>query len=59
MYNYVGGSAIARRIRDHSGQLRLIGFEVIEFEGIDHIAGLATADVIAPRLSAGLAAAGW
>ncbi|WP_067173452.1 alpha/beta fold hydrolase [Microtetraspora niveoalba] len=59
MYDYVGGSAIARRIIGHSEALRQAGFEVIEFEGLDHIAGLATADVIAPRLSAALAAAGW
>jgi hypothetical protein len=59
MYDVVGGSAIARRIGDHAGRLRHVGFEVIEFEGLDHIAGLATADVIAPRLAAALATAGW
>lgn len=58
-YDYVGGSAIARRVRDHSEELRQAGFQVIEFEGLDHIAGLAEADVVAPRLSAALAAAGW
>ncbi len=59
MYQYTGGSAIARRIVEHTGRLHDAGFEVIEFEDLDHIAGLATADVIAPRLSAALAAAGW
>lgn len=59
MYNYVSGSAIARRIREHSTQLRAVGFDVIELEGLDHIAGLATADQVAPRLSAALAIAGW
>ncbi|MEU7002368.1 hypothetical protein [Nonomuraea sp. NPDC046570] len=59
MYEYVGGSAIARRISGHREASRQIGFEVIEFEGMDHIAGLATADAITPRLTAALAAAGW
>jgi pimeloyl-ACP methyl ester carboxylesterase len=59
MYGYVGGSAIARRVRDRAAQLRQAGFEVIEFEGLDHIAGLAEAPLIAPKLSAALAEAGW
>ncbi|GAA4055374.1 hypothetical protein GCM10022214_03210 [Actinomadura miaoliensis] len=59
MYDYVGGRAIARRVRDRSEQLRQAGFEVIEFEGLDHIAGLAEAPLVAPRLSAALAAAEW
>lgn len=59
MYDYVGGGAIARRLRDRSRELRQAGFEVLEFEGLDHIAGLAEADVVAPRLSAALASAGW
>lgn len=58
MYDYVGGSAIAR-VRDRAGQLRRAGFEVIEFEGLDHIAGLAEAPLVASKLSAALAAAGW
>ncbi|MEV7006138.1 hypothetical protein [Streptosporangium sp. NPDC051022] len=59
MYNYVGGSAIASRVSRHTGALRQLGFEVIEFAGLDHIAGLADGDVIAPRLAAALAGAGW
>ncbi|MEO3784197.1 hypothetical protein ABGB12_12755 [Actinocorallia sp. B10E7] len=59
MYDYTGGSAIARRVTEHTEQLRHAGFEVIEFEGLDHIAALATTDVIAPRLAAALTAAGW
>lgn len=59
MYDYVGGSAIARRVRDRAGRLRQAGFEVIEFEGLDHIAGLAEARLVAPKLAAALAAAGW
>ncbi|GAA0958228.1 hypothetical protein [Actinocorallia libanotica] len=59
MYDYTGGSAIARRITEHTGKLRHAGFEVIELEGLDHIAGLAATDVIVPRLTAALAAAGW
>jgi pimeloyl-ACP methyl ester carboxylesterase len=59
MYPYVGGSAIARRIRAEVGRLLGNGFQVIEFEGLDHIAGLANVDAVAPRLSAALAAAGW
>ncbi|WP_396447457.1 alpha/beta fold hydrolase, partial [Actinomadura sp.] len=59
MYDYVGGSAIARRVRETAGDLRRAGFEVIEFEGLDHIAGLAEAPLVAPKLAAALAAAGW
>lgn len=59
MHDYVGGSAIARRVSGHAETLRHVGFQVIEFEGLDHIAGLATADVVTPKLSAALAAAGW
>ncbi|QKW38333.1 hypothetical protein HUT06_33575 [Actinomadura sp. NAK00032] len=59
MHAYVGGSAIARRLRDRSEQLRQVGFEVIEFDGLDHIAGLAEAEVVGPRLAEALASAGW
>jgi hypothetical protein len=59
MYQHVGGSAIAHRIREHSAALRHNGFAVLEFDGLDHIAGLASADLVAPKLSAELAAAGW
>lgn len=58
MYDYTGGSAIARRIAEHTGRLRRVGFEVIELDGLDHIAGLAATDVIVPRLAAALASAG-
>lgn len=58
MYEAVGGGAIARRVTAHAERLREVGFELIEFEGYDHIAALATTDVVAPRLSAALAAAG-
>jgi hypothetical protein len=59
MYPYVGGSAIARRIAAHTEPLRQAGFDIIDFDGLDHIAGLATADIIAPRLSTALTTAGW
>jgi pimeloyl-ACP methyl ester carboxylesterase len=59
MYPYVGGSAIARRVREHAEPLRRLGFAVLEFDGLDHIAGLAAADVVVPRLCAALSAAGW
>jgi pimeloyl-ACP methyl ester carboxylesterase len=59
MYQYVGGSAIARRIAAHTEPLRHAGFEVIEFEGLDHIAALSTTDIIAPHLSTALTTAGW
>lgn len=59
MYDFVGGAAIARHIRAHAGDLRDAGFELIELDGQDHIGALASTDVIAPRLSAALAAAGW
>jgi hypothetical protein len=32
---------------------------VLEFDGLDHIAGLASAELVAPKLLAELAAAGW
>jgi hypothetical protein len=59
MYDYVGGSAIARRVRDRTERLRQVSFEVIEFDGFDHIAGLAEAQTVAPKLAAALAAVGW
>lgn len=59
MYDLVGGAAIARRICAQAGELRRAGFDLIEFDGCDHIAALASTDVVAPRLSAALAAAGW
>lgn len=59
MYEAVGGAAIARQIAGHADVLRRAGFEVIELDGYDHIGALATTDVIGPRLSAALAAAGW
>jgi hypothetical protein len=59
MYDVVGGGAIARRISDHADQLRSAGFELIAFDGYDHIAALATTDVIAPRLITALATAHW
>lgn len=59
MYEFVGGGAVARRIRDHAGELRGVGFEVIAFDDLDHIGALATTGEVAPRLSAALAAAGW
>ncbi|MEH1017868.1 hypothetical protein V6U90_33005 [Micromonospora sp. CPCC 206060] len=59
MYDFVGGAAIARHIRAHTDQLHGIGFDTIEFDGQDHIGALATTDLIAPRLTAALARAGW
>ncbi|HWO63118.1 MAG TPA: hypothetical protein VNO31_24105 [Umezawaea sp.] len=59
MHDVVGGSHIARRVRAHAEPLRRAGFELIEFDGLDHIGALATTDVIGPRLSAALTAAGW
>lgn len=59
MYEVVGGSAIARRIHAHTDDLRRVGFEVIRFDGYDHIGALAGTDVIAPALSAALAASNW
>ncbi|HEX6345262.1 hypothetical protein [Umezawaea sp.] len=59
MHDVVGGSAIARRVRAHAEPLRRAGFELIEFDGLDHIGALASTDVIAPRLSGALADAGW
>jgi pimeloyl-ACP methyl ester carboxylesterase len=59
MYDYVGGSAIASRISGHTEVLRQAGFEVIEFKGLDHIAGLANGDLVASKLVDALARAGW
>lgn len=59
MYQFVGGSAIARRIAEEAEELRQLGFTLIEFDGYDHIDGLASTDQVAPKLSAALAAAGW
>ncbi|GAB3447832.1 hypothetical protein GCM10027570_20740 [Streptomonospora sediminis] len=59
MYDYVGGAAIARNINERTGELRELGFEVIRFDGCDHIGALAETDRIAPPLSAALAGAGW
>ncbi|MEV0568826.1 hypothetical protein [Dactylosporangium sp. NPDC050588] len=59
MYDFVGGAAIARNIRNHADELRRAGFELIELDGHDHIGALADTDLIAPRLSAALAKAGW
>lgn len=59
MYDFVGGAAIARHIHAHSEELRGVGFELVEFEGYDHIGALATTDVVVPRVSAALAKAGW
>lgn len=59
MYDFVGGAAIARQIRAHAAELRRVGFEVIEFEGRDHIAALAETELVAPRLASALAKAGW
>lgn len=59
MYDFVGGAAIARHIRAHTEDLRGVGFELIEFDGQDHIGALATTDLVAPQLSAALAKAGW
>lgn len=59
MYDFVGGAAIARHIRAHAEELREVGFELIEFEGQDHVGALATTDLIAPQLSAALAKAVW
>jgi predicted NBD/HSP70 family sugar kinase len=59
MYDFVGGAAIARHIRAHAEELRGVGFELIEFDGQDHIGALATTDLVAPQLSAALAKAGW
>jgi len=39
--------------------MRRAGFTLIELDGYDHIGALATTDVVAPKLSAALAAAGW
>lgn len=59
MYDFVGGAAIARQIRAHTEELHRVGFEVIEFEGRDHIGALAETDLVAPRLASALAKAGW
>ncbi|PRY40341.1 alpha/beta fold hydrolase [Umezawaea tangerina] len=59
MHDYVGGSAIARRIRATAPVLDGAGFTLLEFEGHDHIAALSTTDEIAPRLLIALAEAGW
>ncbi|MGH3377673.1 MAG: alpha/beta fold hydrolase [Actinoallomurus sp.] len=59
MYDFVGGAAIARHIRAHAEELREVGFELIEFDGQDHIGALATTELVAPRLSAALAETGW
>jgi hypothetical protein len=58
MYDVVGGAAIARRIAAHADDLRQAGFTLIELDGYDHIGALAATEVIAPKLSAALAAAG-
>ncbi|RMI39556.1 hypothetical protein EBO15_29290 [Actinomadura harenae] len=59
MFDLVGGSAIARRNRADTARLEELGFGVLEFEGLDHIGGLADMDAVGPRLNAALAAAGW
>jgi hypothetical protein len=59
MYDFVGGAAIARHIRTHADDLRGTGFELIEFEGQDHIGALATTDLVAPQLAAALSKTGW
>ncbi|GAB2866523.1 hypothetical protein GCM10027176_80310 [Actinoallomurus bryophytorum] len=59
MYDFVGGAAIARHIRAHADELRETGFELIEFEGQDHIGALATTDLVAPQLAAALSKTGW
>ncbi|MBO2465021.1 hypothetical protein [Actinomadura violacea] len=51
-YDYVGASAVARRIRDRFAEPRQAAFEVIEFEELDHIAGPAEAHVVTPQLTA-------
>ena len=55
MYELVGGSAIARRIAAQADELRAAGFELIAFEGQDHIGALAETGLVAPRLSEALA----
>ena len=59
MHDFVGGAAIARRIAAQTGDLRGTGFDVIAFDGYDHIEALASTEAVAPRLSAALATAGW
>ncbi|HEY7430998.1 MAG TPA: hypothetical protein VH641_09720 [Streptosporangiaceae bacterium] len=59
MYDAVGGGAIARRIAGQAAGLRRTGFTLIELDGYDHIGALTATDVIAPKLAAALAAAGW
>ncbi|MGW3954036.1 alpha/beta fold hydrolase [Streptomyces sp. NPDC004752] len=59
MHDYVGGAAIARRIAEHAGELRALGFQIIELDGQDHIGALAETDLIAPQLAAALGKSGW
>jgi hypothetical protein len=59
MYEAVGGGAIARRIAAQADDLRRTGFTLIELDGYDHIGALTATEVIAPRLTAALASAGW
>lgn len=56
MYDLVGGSAIARTVAAHAGELRAAGFELVAIDGQDHIGALASTDLVAPRLSEALAA---
>jgi hypothetical protein len=59
MYDFVGGAAIARRIRSHAPELARAGFEVIELDGRDHIAALAETDTVTAHLFAALDKAGY
>ncbi|MEV5572736.1 hypothetical protein AB0L06_22045 [Spirillospora sp. NPDC052269] len=58
MFDLVGGSAIARRNREDRARLEELGFTVLEFDGLDHIGGLAEMDVVGPRLDAALSGTG-
>lgn len=59
MHDFVGGAAIARHIRAHAGELRGLGFEVIEIAGQDHVGALVETELVGTRLRAGLAKAPW
>ncbi|MFY1634487.1 alpha/beta fold hydrolase [Solwaraspora sp. WMMB335] len=59
MHDLLGGAAVAQRINAATDDLHRAGFDVLRFDGLDHLGAVQQASIVAPRLAAALGDAGW
>jgi hypothetical protein len=59
MHDMLAGAAVAHRINAASDDLHHTGFDVLRFDGLDHLAAVNETNIVTPQLITALREAGW